>query len=120
MMSLTNEEKELHGKQKVYYICQKEFITDDDNKKYHKVRGHCHYTRKYRGTVHDTCNVRYKTPKEIHLVFDNGSTYNYNFIIYELAKEFEGQFDCLGENIEKYITFSVPIKKELDNGKSIK
>ena len=25
----------------------------------------------------------------------------------------------LGENTEKYITFSVPIKKELDNGKTI-
>ena len=27
--------------------------------------------------------------------------------------------ECLGENTEKYITFSVPIKKELDNGKSV-
>ena len=41
-------------------------------------------------------------------------------MIKELAKEFEGQFECLGENTEKYITFSVPINKELDNGKSIK
>ena len=31
----------------------------------------------------------------------------------------EGQFEWLGENIEKHITFSVPIKKGLDNGKSI-
>ena len=30
----------------------------------------------------------------------------------ELAK-------CLGQNTEKYVTFSVPIKKELDNGKTI-
>ena len=29
----------------------------------------------------------------------------------------KGQFECLGENTEKYITFSVPIKKEHDNGK---
>ena len=36
-----------------------------------------------------------------------------------LAEEFVGQFECLGENSEKYITFSLPIKKELDNGKSI-
>ena len=41
-------------------------------------------------------------------------------MIKELAKEFEGQFECLGENTEKYITFSVLINKELDNGKSIK
>ena len=36
-----------------------------------------------------------------------------------IAEEFEGQFECLGENTEKYIAFSVPIKRELDNGKSI-
>ena len=37
----------------------------------------------------------------------------------ELAKEFKGQFECLGENTEKYITFSVPIKIEHDNDKTI-
>ena len=30
-------------------------------------------------------------------------------------KEFEGDFECLGENTEKYITFSVPIKKKIEN-----
>ena len=39
-----------------------------------------------------------------------------HFIIKQLAEEFDGQFECLGE---KYITFSVPIKKEHDNGKTI-
>ena len=29
-----------------------------------------------------------------------------------MAEEFEGELECLGENTEKYITFSVPIKKE--------
>ena len=31
----------------------------------------------------------------------------------ELPEKFEGQFECLGENKEKYITFSVPRKKNL-------
>ena len=30
-----------------------------------------------------------------------------------MAEEFEGEFECLGENTEKYITFSVPIKKKI-------
>ena len=34
-------------------------------------------------------------------------------IIKELAKEFEGSIECLGENTEKYINFSVPIEKQL-------
>ena len=111
--------KKIHCEQKVCYICEKGFSTDDDNKKYHKVRDHCHFTGKYRGAAHNIFNLRYKTPKEVPVVFHNGSTYDYHFIIKELAKEFEGRFECLGEITEKYISFSVPIKKEPDNGKSI-
>ena len=54
----------------------------------------------------------YNTPREIPVVFHNGSSCDYHFIIKGLAEEFEGDFECLGENKEKYITFSVPIKKE--------
>ena len=39
------------------------FNTDDDDKNYHKVRDHCHYTGKYRGAAHDIFNLRYKTLK---------------------------------------------------------
>ena len=112
MTPLTKEEEKMHNKQKVCYICKKRFSTDDNNKKYHKVRDHCHYTGKYRGAAHDICNRRYKIPKEIPVIFHNGSTYDYHIITKELAVEFEGPFECLGENTEKYITFSVPIKKE--------
>ena len=42
----------------------------------------------------------------------NCSTYDYHFIIKELAEKFKGEFEFLGENTEKYITFPVPIKKE--------
>ena len=48
-------------------------------------------------------------------MFHNGPTFDYHFIIKELAKEFEGNFECLGENAEKCIIFSVPIKKKIDN-----
>ena len=30
-------------------------------------------------------------------------------------KEYEGNFECLGENTEKYITFLVPIRKKIEN-----
>ena len=84
-------------------------------KKHHKVRDHCHYSDKHRGAAHNICNIRYKIPKEIPIIFHNGSTYDYHFVIRELVKEFEGNFECLGENTEKYITFSVPIKKRIEN-----
>ena len=50
-------------------------------------------------------------------VFHIGSIYDYHFTIRQLVQEFKGQFDCLGENTKKYITFSAPIKKEVVNGK---
>ena len=70
----------------------------------------------YRGAAHDhdhDINLRYKITKEIRVVFNNGSTYDYHFIMKELAEEFEGEFECLGENAEKYIAFSVPMKKDI-------
>ena len=50
---------------------------------------------------------------EIPVVFHRGSTYDYHFIIKELGNEFEGEFEGIRENKEKYRTFSVPIKKEI-------
>ena len=113
MIPLTKEEMKMHNKQKVCYIYKKKFSTDDNNKNYHKVKDYCHYTGKYRGAAHDICNLIHKIPKEIPVVFYNGSTYDNHFIIKELAEEFEREFECLGENTGKYITFSVPIKKEI-------
>ena len=52
-------------------------------------------------------------PKKIPIIFNNGSNYDYHFIIKKLAEEIKKQFTCLGENDEKYITFTVPIEKEV-------
>ena len=109
MIPLTKEEKANYNKENICHICKKDFNNDM------KVKDHCHFTGKYRGAAHNMCNLRYKIPKNIPVIFDNGSTYNYHFIIKELACEFDGNFECLGENTEKYITFSVPIKKRIDN-----
>ena len=102
---LTNEEKESYEKQKLCHICKKKFCYDNNEKNkfklYQKVKDHCHYTRKFRAAAHNICNLRYKIPEEIPVVFHNGSTYDYHFIIKQLVKEFKGNFDCLGENTQK-------------------
>ena len=41
--------------------------------------------------------------------------YDYHLLIKELAEEFDGNFECLGDNMENYLTFSVPIKKRIEN-----
>ena len=110
MIRLTIKEEKYHNKQKICYICKNEL-----DKKNYKVRDHCHYTGKYRGAAHNIFNLRYKIPKEIPIVFHNCSSYDYHFIIKELVKEFEGNFECLGENTEKYIAFSAQLKKKIEN-----
>ena len=117
MIPLTINEEIYYNKQNICYICKKEFNTND--KKHYNVKDHCHYRGKYRGAAHNICNLRYKIPKDFSVVFHNGSTYDYHFIIKELVKEFEGNFECLGENTEKYITFSAPLKKEIKNKNNI-
>ena len=81
IIPLTDEENQSYEKQKVSQICKKEFSTDKSVFKYDKVRDHCHYTVKFRKATRNICNLRYKTPEENLLVFHNGSTYDYHFII---------------------------------------
>ena len=70
-------------------------------------------------TAHSTCNLNCKIPKKIPVKIHNGSKYDYHFIIKELAEGIKVEFECLGENTEKYSSFSVPIKEEHDNNKTI-
>ena len=115
MLPLTKEELKSHRDAKVCYICGESILKKlSKSIKYQKVRDHCHYTGKYRGTAHNLCNLNFNVPNEIPVVFHNGSNYDYHFIIKVLANEFEGQFECLGENAKKYKTFSVPIEKKKD------
>ena len=119
MIPLTDSEIVLHDSQKVCFLCEKEFCTDKSNKKEYKrmckVRDHCHFTGKYRGAAHSSCNLQYKVPRVIPVVFHNGSAYDNHFIIRQLAKDFNGYFSCIGENTEKYISFSITIIKEHGN-----
>ena len=81
------------------HICKEKSWYDKDKKSeyalYHDVRDHCHYTKKFRRAAHNICNLRQKVPKKIPAVFHNGSTYDYHFIIKQLAEDFKGHFECL-------------------------
>ena len=100
MTPLTDEEKRSHKKSKYCHICETKFSYDENNERYReyrKVRDHDHYTSKSRGTAYSKCNLDYKVPKEIPIVFHNGSKYDYHFIINELTKGIHCIL-CLGED----------------------
>ena len=57
---------------------------------------------------------------EIIATVIHNASYDTYFIINQLAEEFKGELNCIGENMEKYITFSAPImKKKRDDDKKI-
>ena len=123
MIPLTDYEHWHYETRKYCHICRRKFCYDKEDKSkysvYHKVRDNDHYTGKYRGAAHNMCNLRYKVQKEITVVHHNGSTYDNHLIIKGLAEEFKVNIDCLGENTEEYMTFSVPLKKEIKNKKLV-
>ena len=47
------------------------------DKKFCKVRNHCHYTGEYITAAHNTCNLRYNKPKQIPIV---SVSYSYSFL----------------------------------------
>ena len=113
MIPLTKEENNFYNEQEICYICKEKFCMDKDDKNYtnkKKVKDHCHYTEKLRGAPHSICNLNYNVEKEIPIIIHNAS-----YDINQLATEFEGELNCIGDNMEKYITFSLPIKKEVNN-----
>ena len=121
IIPLTNEENKYYEELEACYICEEKFCMDKDDENYKnkkKVKYHCHYTGKFRGAAHSKCNLNYKVPKDIPIIIHN-SSYDTQFIINELAEEFKGKRNCIRENMEKYITFSVPIEKECDENKII-
>ena len=73
MKSLTNEQQKSFQNAKICYI-SKEIFEDKNakDKKYCKVTDHSH-TEGYRAAAHSLCNLKYSVPKEICVLFHNGS-----------------------------------------------
>ena len=93
------------------------FCPDKNDENYtnrKRVKDHCCYTGKLRRAAHSICNLNYSVQKEILIIAHNAS-YDTHFMLNQLAIEFKGELNCIGDNMEKYITFSVPIKKEVIN-----
>ena len=105
MKLLTSEQWREFNKATKCHICFKGF--QELNL---KVRDHCHYTSQYRGPAHRNCNLKYKIPSFILIVFHNLSGYDSHLFIRELGKKFDkGKIGVIAENKEKYISFNIDV-----------
>ena len=103
MDPLTNRQWKSYKRVSKCHICYKPFNFKDP-----KVRDHCHYTGRYRGHAHSLCNLRYRIPSYIPVVFHNLSGYDAHLFIKKLRKH-SNNIGVTAKNKEDYITFSVNI-----------
>ena len=99
------EEEERFKNETKCWICKRKFNNDKD----FKVRDHCHFTGRFRGAAHNSCNLKYKKPDFTPIVFHNLSGYDSHLFIRNLGNS-EGDLDCIPNNDEKYISFSKRIE----------
>ena len=96
------------------WICQEEFEKDSPSgnpseaRDEKKVRDHCHFTGKFRGAAHNSCNLRYRKPWFTPVIFHNLQNYDAHLFVKNLGKT-EGDIRCIPNNEEKYISFTKKI-----------
>jgi len=88
------------------YICGEEYSDGDQfvihkGKKIkiinHPVRDHCHITGKYRGSAHNSCNLKLRLEQEIFripVIFQNLKGYDSHFIMQKIGKMIEEKSIC--------------------------
>ena len=110
MGPLTKKQWKKYKKATKCHICHKPFTQTNL-----KVRDHCHYTGLYRGPAHSLCNLRYKIPSYIPVVFHNLSGYDAHLFIRELGAH-TSEMGVIAKNKEDYISFSikVPVDSYID------
>ena len=101
-VKMTTADKENYKNSKYCHICEGE-LKDD------KVLDHCHLTGKYRGAAHKVCNLNYRIPKHIPVIFHNLAGYDAHLFIKNLGVS-DGLINCIPNNEEKYISFNKLIK----------
>ena len=103
-MIFTEEDREQFNKASDCWICGESLGND-------RVRDHCHFTGRYRGPAHNSCNLKYRKPKSVSVFFHNLSGYDSHLFIKKLGSSDEKEnIDCIPNNEEKYISFSKTIK----------
>ena len=104
-MIFTEEDKKEFINASDCWICG-EYLGND------RVRDHCHYTGRYRGAAHNSCNLKYRKPNNIPVFFHNLAGYDSHLFIKKLGTTgIKGEnIDCIPNNEEKYISFSKTIR----------
>ena len=102
-MIFTEEDEKHFNKASDCWICGEDLGND-------RVRDHCHFTGRYRGPAHNSCNLKYRKPNNISVFFHNLSGYDSHLFIKKIGSSNKKEnIKCIPNNEEKYITFTKAI-----------
>ena len=95
------------------YICKKPLNREQNT----ICADHCHFTGRFRGAVHQSCNLRYKVEKErykLPVLFHNLRGYD-SHLIMQAVRKHHGRIDVIPHNYERYLSFTIGRLKFLDS-----
>ena len=102
MIPLSPEEWRKFNESEVCWLCRGKFGEKP------KVRDHCHYTGKFRGAAHQSCNLKFQRPKFTPVFLHNLQNYDAHLFVRALGLMDEVlKIKCIPNNDEKYISFSL-------------
>ena len=82
------------------HICREELDVD-------RVRDHCHLTGKFRGAAHNACNLNFQFTGRIPVILHNLRGYDSHLIMLSAGKLKNKTINCIPNNMEKCISFSI-------------
>ena len=72
-----------------------------------RVHDHCHLSGAYRGPAHINCNLNYRQPKSIQVIFHNSKNYDTRHLMSSIGKLQNYHIQIIPNTMEKYIAFSL-------------
>ena len=88
------------------FICKKKFV-ENPTKSEIKVRDHNHFTGKFRGAAHSSCNISMRTVKKIPVFFHNLGGYDSHIIFNNLNKVSVNEPSIIAKAIERFVSFNI-------------
>ena len=99
-MQLTPSEEQEFQQATYCHICREELGV-------YRVRDHCHLTGKFRGAAHNACNLNFQFKGRIPIILHNLRGYDSHLIMQGAGKFKNKTINCIPNNMEKYISFSI-------------
>ena len=118
-MIITPEEQRLFEKSKCCHLCEKAYTVDEMQSKEgsdYRVRDHDHLNGKYRGSAHNSCNMKHNyCGADVPVVFHNLKGYDGHLVITELNTAKYNNIEVIAQNPEKYISIKIGKLKFIDS-----